>query len=73
MTKVTLYLEPAVALFYSRVADWAGLPLEQVLCDSLYKLAGELSLEALLNGKEIPAGQFGIYTEIRRFLYEIHP
>lgn len=22
MTKVTLYLEPAVALFYSRVADW---------------------------------------------------
>ncbi|OLA35539.1 MAG: hypothetical protein BHW31_08110 [Firmicutes bacterium CAG:110_56_8] len=45
MTKVTLYLEPAVALFYSRVADWAGLPLEQVLCDSLYKLAGELSLE----------------------------
>lgn len=72
MTKVTLYLEPAVALFYSRVADWAGLPLEQVLCDSLYKLAGELSLEALqnreenplkfppefaiLNGKEIPAG-----------------
>lgn len=47
MTKVTLYLEPAVALFYSRVADWAGLPLEQVLYDSLYKLAGELSLEAL--------------------------
>ena len=35
MTKVTLYLEPAVALFYSRVAAWAGLPLEQVLCDSL--------------------------------------
>ena len=41
MTKVTLYLEPTVALFYSRVAAWAGLPLEQVLCDSLYKLAGE--------------------------------
>ena len=47
MTKVTLYLEPAVALFYSRVADWAGLPLEQVLCDALFKLAGELSMEAL--------------------------
>lgn len=52
MTKVTLYLEPAVALFYSRVADWAGLPLEQVLCDSLYKLAGELSLEALQTGRK---------------------
>ena len=54
MTKVTLYLEPAVALFYSRVAAWAGLPLEQVLCDSLYKLAGELSLEALQNREESP-------------------
>ena len=54
MTKVTLYLEPAVALFYSRVADWAGLPLEQVLCDSLYQLAGELSLEALQNREENP-------------------
>ena len=54
MTKVTLYLEPAVALFYSRVADWAGLPLEQVLCDSLYKLAGELSLEPLQNREEKP-------------------
>ena len=54
MTKVTLYLEPAVALFYSRVAAWAGLPLEQVLCDSLYKLAGELSLEALQNREENP-------------------
>lgn len=54
MTKVTLYLEPAVALFYSRVAAWAGLPLGQVLCDSLYKLAGELSLEALQNREENP-------------------
>ena len=52
MTKVTLYLEPAVALFYSRVDDWAGLPLEQVLCDSLYKLAGELSLHALHDAKK---------------------
>lgn len=36
------------------VADRAGLPLEQVLCDSLYKLAGELSLEALQNREENP-------------------
>ena len=47
MTKVTLTLEPAVALFYTRVALSAGVPLEQVLSDALFKLAGELSLEAL--------------------------
>ena len=47
MTEVTLLLDPSVALFYSRIAKNAGLPLEQVLSDALYKLAGELSLEAL--------------------------
>ena len=47
MTQVTLFLEPAVALFYTRVAEALGVPLEQVLSDALFKLAGELSLEAL--------------------------
>ena len=47
MTQVTLLLEPAVALFYTQVANSAGVPLEQVLADALFKLAGELSLEAL--------------------------
>ena len=47
MTEVTLLLEPWVALFYKRIAETAGLPVEKVLCDALYKLAGELSLEAL--------------------------
>ena len=47
MTQVTLLLEPAVALFYTQVAQRSGLSLEQVLCDALFKLAGELSLEAL--------------------------
>lgn len=47
MTEVTLLLEPAVALFYTRIAGSAGVPLEQVLSDALFKLAGELSLEAL--------------------------
>lgn len=47
MTKITLTLEPAVALFYTRVALAAGVSLEQVLSDALFKLAGELSLEAL--------------------------
>jgi hypothetical protein len=47
MTQVTLLLEPAVALFYSRIAASLGLTLEDVLSDALFKLAGELSLEAL--------------------------
>lgn len=47
MTEVTLLLEPAVVLFYTRIAQNAGLPLEQVLHDALFKLAGELSLEAM--------------------------
>ena len=47
MTQVTVTLEPEVALFYSRIADFIGLSLEQVLGDALFKLAGELSLEAL--------------------------
>ena len=47
MTNVTLTLDPAVVLFYSRIAVSAGVTLEQVLCDALFKLAGELSLEAM--------------------------
>lgn len=47
MVQVTLLLEPTVALFYSNISHAAGIPLEQVLSDALFKLAGELSLEAL--------------------------
>ena len=52
MTQVTLCLEPAVALFYSRIAAAAGRPLEQVLSDALFKLAGELALESLRETEE---------------------
>ena len=47
MTEFTLLLEPTVALFYSRIASAAGIPIENVLQEALFKLAGELSLEAL--------------------------
>lgn len=47
MTQVTLLLEPSVALFYKNIAQSAGIPLEKVLSDTLFKLAGELSLAAL--------------------------
>ena len=44
---VTLFLDPCVVAFYSAIAQKNGLSLEQVLSDALFKLAGELSLEAL--------------------------
>ena len=47
MTEITLSLEPVVVLFYTRIAAAVGRPLEQVLSDALFKLAGELSLESL--------------------------
>ena len=51
MIPVTLSLEPAVVRFYAHIAALSGLPLEQVLADALFKLAGELSLEALKHGE----------------------
>ena len=47
MTPVTILLDTAVVSFYSRLAETIHIPLEQVLSDALFKLAGELSLEAL--------------------------
>ena len=47
MVTLTLTLDPAVAAFYEKLAKQVRLPLEQVLADALFKLAGELSLEAL--------------------------
>ena len=47
MTEVTLLLDSIVITFYKGIAEKAGIPLENVLEDALFKLAGELSLEAL--------------------------
>ena len=47
MAEVTLQLDTAVMLFYGRIAAATGRTLEQVLSDALFKLAGELSLQAL--------------------------
>ena len=49
MTEITLHLEPAVVLFYTRIAESIGIPLETVLTDALFKLAGELSFLSALN------------------------
>lgn len=47
MVAVTLLLDPVVAAFYQTVADRSERPLEAVLAEALFRLAGELSLEAL--------------------------
>lgn len=47
-----IILDHAVATFYEKVADRAGISAEQVLADALYKLAGSLSLEAIAKNKE---------------------
>ena len=52
LMEITLSLDPAVIQFYTRIAHTAGLPPEQVMADALFKLAGELSLQALHKGKE---------------------
>ena len=49
MTEVTLQLDPVAAAFYKNVAAAAEKPLEQVLSDALFRLAGELSLQSLRN------------------------
>lgn len=47
MIPIILSLDSDVVRFYEHIAKATGLPLEQVLSDALFKLAGELSLEAL--------------------------
>lgn len=47
MTEYQVNLEPIAAAFYLKVADAAGKPVEQVLADALFMLAGELSIDAI--------------------------
>ena len=47
MKSVTLNVPEYVYEFYRKVGLVAGIPAEQVMSDSLFKLAGELSLNAL--------------------------
>lgn len=49
MTQITILLDDTVAKFYEEVATQAQLPLEKVLADALYQLAGQLAMQALQN------------------------
>ena len=46
MEKYTLDVDPAAAKFYERVGEIANMPAEKIMAEALFKLAGELSLEA---------------------------
>ena len=52
MPEFFISLDFSTAQFYRRVAAAAGLPLEQVLSDTLFKLAGELALESLAHRRQ---------------------
>lgn len=47
MVTVTVSLDPCVYSFYASVGKHVSLSTEQVIADALFKLAGELSIEAL--------------------------
>ena len=54
MDTYSITLDRTAAAFYEKVAKNAQLPTEQVLADALYKLAGSLSMEALIKRAEKP-------------------
>ena len=45
--EVSIVLDPLLVDFYSRIAQNTGKQLEQVLEDALFRLAGELSVQAV--------------------------
>ena len=45
--KVELEVDELVYEFYRKVGQQAGLPVERVMYDALFRLAGELSLDAI--------------------------
>ncbi len=47
MQPYLIHLDPSTAQFYEQLALCVQRSTEQVLQDALFKLAGELSLEAL--------------------------
>lgn len=48
MKRVTVQVEDYLYDFYRKVGQQAGgIPVEKVMADALFKLAGELSLNAL--------------------------
>ncbi len=51
MKQYQVQLTDETAVFYEKIARQAGRSTERVLSDALFKLAGELALEAIHNNK----------------------
>ena len=48
MKKITIKVPDYLFTFYEKVGEQAGgIPVEKVMADALFKLAGELSLNAI--------------------------
>ena len=47
MKTVKIEVDDLVYEFYSKVGQQAGLPVERVMYDALFRMAGELSVNAL--------------------------
>ena len=45
MKTVKIKVDDLIYTFYQKVGQQAGLPVEQVMSDALFKFAGELSVE----------------------------
>ncbi len=54
MKNVTLTIDDCLYEFYRKVSLQAGVAVEQVMSDTLFKLAGELALNALDKKKAEP-------------------
>lgn len=47
MSSFLIDLDPSCAALYRKIGESMGLPTERVLSDALFKLAGELSMQAI--------------------------
>lgn len=52
MAQYMVDLSLETAMLYEKIAQQSGYPVEKVLADALFKLAGELSLEAICQRKK---------------------
>ena len=50
--KIEIEVDELIYEFYKKVGQQAGLPVERVMYDALFKLAGELSMNALREKEE---------------------
>ncbi len=45
--KIVIEVDDYLYRFYQKIGENAGIPIEQVMADALFRLAGELSLKVI--------------------------